>query len=149
MKFNEKAVQVAANLRYYVLSSDVDEKILTPEVLKLRRRYANDGTRNFYITLGDTFTGTEEDAARELNLLDERMKDPATNLIGRLEGHLWGKRDYIGCTENRTQVLPGGVFHPMPPSDIEKMKITGYRDDIRLIQEAIDLIKNLSGGIND
>ena len=134
-----------AELQYKVLSGE--DIIPGSEIEKMHLRYKEKKIDRFHLSLSPEFRGTAEDIARQMNKVDEHLADPINNLLSRIGGHLFIKKDYVACTEKRficSQEEP--YFLPVTPSKEEQRKIQEYKKDIELFEEAMQIIKDLRNG---
>lgn len=86
---------------------------------------------------------TAEEIAGELNRVNEWLADPINNLVSRLDGVIFGKKDTILCTENRTGLLKDGSWGPIPMTREERFEVSELKTEVALIEEAIDVIRSL------
>lgn len=84
-----------------------------------------------------------EDIAKELNRSIKWLSDPINNLTSRLEGVIFGKKDTIRCTENRTGLLEEGSWGPIPMTREERFEINKLKNEVALLEEAVDVIRSL------
>lgn len=144
-----KEGQIAlATLQYHVLGNDVDESELGPETQKLRSRYRAKNTKNFSVTLSSKFKGTSEDLAASMNRQETWLDDPVNNLVSRINGTLFMKKDTVHCTENATEVssIPP-YFHPIEMTPAEKREVRELKEDIQLFERAVEMIKDLDAKV--
>lgn len=89
---------------------------------------------------------TAEEIAESINRTNEWLADPVNNLVSRIEGHMFLKKDTIMCLENRKRVIDEApYFVPEPMTKDEEYKVRGLKEDVELFQKAIDMIKELAG----
>lgn len=119
------------------------------EVEKLEAWCKEEGCKVSGVTLGpDALAMPEaernEAVAREINRMHEWMRDPVNALTSSIEGHMFLKGDYIGCTEGRTRIdRDEPYFIPVPPTKDEQRKIDSYRKDNELFRQAVAMLKEL------
>lgn len=88
---------------------------------------------------------TAEEIAAEINRIHEWLADPVNNLISRIKGHMFLKRDTIMCLENRNRIIDEEpCFVPVPMTEEEAHKVRRLKEDIELFQLAIDMIEELA-----
>lgn len=134
----------SALLRAEVLSDDVDETTLTPEVLKMRHRYRANGAKNFHISLAPGFVGTREEIAETINATDNLLSDPVENLLSRLGGRLFGLDDSIMCLEKKsTFCTDTSKFVSVPLNAEERQRLRRLQSDRDFLRECQDIIREL------
>lgn len=89
---------------------------------------------------------TAEEIAAEVNRIHEWLADPVNDLVSRIEGHMFLKKDTITCLENRNRVIDEEpYFVPVPMTKEEDREVRKLKEDVKLFQKAIDMIKELAG----
>lgn len=89
---------------------------------------------------------TAEEIAAEINRIHEWLADPVNDLVSRIEGHMFLKKDTIMCLENRNRVIDEEpYFVPVPMTKEEEREVRELKKDVELFQKAIDMIKELAG----
>lgn len=136
------ALNEVAKLRYMVATGD--GVIPGSEIDKLRQRYSKKGVTHFSCTPAPEFKGTAEDLAKALNDVDNWLQDPVNDLVSRVGGHLFCKKDYIACTENTYDYSDGFPGTKVEPSKGERQQIREYKEDIELFEACVEIIKALS-----
>lgn len=85
-----------------------------------------------------------QSVTNEINRVDKWLSDPVNNLTSRLEGRMFLKRDVVSCMEKRVQVIATDPFFiKVPPTVEEKTQVRELNHDIKLMQQAVDMIKKL------
>jgi hypothetical protein len=108
------------------------------EVDKLWDRLQEQGVKHMHVTLTEGFTGTAEDVARELNRVDEEMRDPRNNLLARMGGQCFLLEDRIACTEGRVNIK---TMQPVELSKDERYELRKNKEMLALLEEAMAMIK--------
>lgn len=90
---------------------------MATEVEKLAQRLEDKGVINFHVSLAENCTATGEEIAAEINRVEDWLQDPVNRLTSRLRGEAFVQHD---ASQQRTRVLPGGVFEPVQQTAREK-----------------------------
>ena len=90
---------------------------------------------------------TAEEIAADINSVNEWLADPVNNLVSRIEGHVYLKRDTIMCIEKcyglRKCIDKEATWGPIPMTDLEEREVHKLKEDVDLFEIAIDMIKEL------
>ena len=120
------------------------------EVEKLKQYCEENGVVNMGVTtayelgLSDK-KPTAEEIAGDINRMNEWLADPVNYLTGRIEGHIFLKKDTIMCMEKRKQVISEEpYFVPVPMTKDEEREIRRLKEDVELFEKAVDMIKELN-----
>lgn len=86
---------------------------------------------------------TAEEIAKALNDTHEWLKDPVNNLLSKIGGHLFLKKDSLMCLEHRTGLLEDGTWGKIPMTQEERWEVRHLKEDIELFEQAIKMIEDL------
>jgi hypothetical protein len=119
------------------------------EVEKLKQYCEDNGVVNMGVTtayelgLSDK-KPTAEEIAGDINRMNEWLADPVNYLTGRIEGHVFLKKDTIMCMEKRTGLHEDGSWGPIPMTKEEERKVRRLKEDVELFEKAVEMIKELN-----
>lgn len=121
---------------------------MTTEVEKLRQYCLDNNVISMGVTTAYSLglsdhQPTAEEIARDINRVNEWLKDPVNNVLSRIGGLLFLKKDSIMCLERRTQILPDGTWEEIPLTDKDKSRLRNLKEDVEILEAAEAMIKEL------